>query len=196
MKIKPCLPAIALGASLSVGVSAASMSAAQAEDLLARRGYSNVSMLEMSGGVWLATAVNSDGRLVDVRVDPADSDVTSSLKSGTRTTVTTTTTTTPPPVKVVERVVEKPVVVERIIGQPVVSSPIVIEERILVPAGGKISKEVVRAVLADSGYHDIHDIDWLDNRGVWKAEARDASGDDREVHVDPIDARIVHVEND
>ena len=197
MKIKSSLLTIALGVALTASVSAASLTASQAEDLLARRGYSNVSMLEFQGGVWMATATNAEGRLVDVRVNPVDQGITSTVKSGTRTTVTTTTTTTAPaPVKVVERVVEKPVVVERIVEQPVVRSPVVIQERVLVPVGGKISKDVVRAVLADSGYHDIHDIDWLDNRGVWKAEARDASGDDREVHVDPIDARIVHVEND
>jgi hypothetical protein len=97
---------------------------------------------------------------------------------------------------VVEKVVEQPVVVERVIEQPVVKVPVVVQEKILVPVGGKITKEDVHAVLAGAGYHDIHDIDWLDHRGVWKAEARDPTGEDREVHVDPIDARIVHVEDD
>lgn len=97
---------------------------------------------------------------------------------------------------VVEKVVEEPVVVQRVIEQPVVKVPVVVQEKILVPVGGKITKEDVHAVLAGAGYHDIHDIDWLSHQGVWKAEARDPTGDDREIHVDPIDARIVHVEED
>ena len=68
---------------------------------------------------------------------------------------------------VVEKVVEQPVVVERVIEQPVVRVPVVVQEKILVPVGGKISKQDVHAVLAGAGYHDIHDIDWLDHRGVW-----------------------------
>ena len=92
----------------------------------------------------------------------------------------------------VEKVGEDIVIVE----QPVVKVPVVVREQILVPVGGKISKDHVRLVLEGAGYTDIHDIDWLSNRGVWKAEARDATGDDREIHVDPIDARIVHVEED
>ena len=115
---------------------------------------------------------------------------------------TTTTTTEAPVVErivekpvVVEKVVEQPVVVERVVEQPVVKVPIMVEERVLVPVGGKIGKDDVRAVLSANGYHDIHDIDWLEHRGVWKAEAR-LQGEDFEVHVDPIDAGIVHVEDD
>jgi hypothetical protein len=97
----------------------------------------------------------------------------------------------PAPV-VVKEVGEDVVVIE----QPVTKVPIIVKEKILVPVGGKISKDDVRLVLEGAGYHDIHEIDWIDHRGVWKAEARDATGDDREIHVDPIDARIVHVEDD
>ena len=106
---------------------------------------------------------------------------------------TETTTTTP----VVKEVVEQPVVVEtRVIEQPVVRVPVVVKEQVLVPLGGKIDKSTVEAVLLGAGYHDVHDIDWLSHRGVWKAEARDPQGDDREIHVDPYDASIVHVEED
>jgi hypothetical protein len=97
----------------------------------------------------------------------------------------------PTPV-VVKEVGQETIVIE----QPVTKVPILVREQILVPVGGKISKNDVRLVLEGAGYTDIHDIDWLDHRGVWKAEARDATGDDREIHVDPIDARIVHVEDD
>ncbi len=205
MNIKQCLLAAALGAVLSGSVAAASLSAAQAEDLLMRRGFSDISMLQYDNGYWLATAVDENGVLVDVRIDPVDERVTAKRNTRTRTVTTTTTTTTPAPQPVriveerpvvVEKVVERPVVVERIIEQPVVRTPVVVQERVLVPTGGKISKDVVQAVLASSGYHNIHDIDWLSNRGVWKAEARDQYGDDREIHVDPYDGRILHVEND
>ena len=97
----------------------------------------------------------------------------------------------PTPV-VVKKVGEDAIVIE----QPVTKVPIIVKEQILVPVGGKISKTDVQLVLEGAGYTNVHDIDWLDHRGVWKAEARDATGDDREIHVDPIDARIVHVEDD
>ena len=97
------------------------------------------------------------------------------------------------PTPVVVKEVGKDVVV---IEQPVTKVPIIVKERILVPAGGKISKTDVQLVLEGAGYTNVHDIDWLDHRGVWKAEARDPTGEDREIHVDPIDARIVHVEDD
>jgi len=116
---------------------------------------------------------------------------------------TTTTTTDVPVVErvvekpvVVEKVVEQPVVVERVVEQPVVRVPVVVQEKVLVPVGGKISKADVEAVLHGNGYTDVHDIDWLSHRGVWKAEARYQGGDDVEIHVDPIDASIVHVEDD
>ena len=103
---------------------------------------------------------------------------------------------------IVQKGAAEPVVVKKVgedvivIEQPVVKVPVVVREQILVPVGEKISKDHVRLVLEGAGYTDIHDIDWLSNRGVWKAEARDSMGDDREIHVDPIDARIVHVEED
>ena len=201
MNIKQCLLAAALGVALSGSVTAASMTAAEAEDLLLRRGFSNIAMMEYENGLWLATGTSPSGEIVDIRVDPVDQKVTSARSTRTVTT-TTTTTRTPAPVVVeevpvvVEKVVETPVVVEKIVEVPVTRRPIVVEERVLVPAGGKISKDDVRAVLAGSGYHNIHDIDWLSHRGVWKAEARDPYGDDREIHLDPLDGTIVHVEED
>ena len=196
MRIKQCLLAAALATIFSGGVFAGSMNADEAEDLLMSRGYTEVSDLEYAGGLWTGTARNERGEIVDITVDPLDS------KISTRRTTTTTTVTTspaPPPRTIVKEVpvfVEQPVVVERVVEQPVVRRPIVVQERVLVPMGGRISKETVREVLVASGYHDIHDIDWLGNRGVWKAEARDPGGDDREIHLDPYDGSIVHVEDD
>jgi hypothetical protein len=198
MKIRQTLLATALGVVLAGSVSAAPMSASQAHDLLTAKGYTDVEMLQLENDVWLATAFDANGQPVDVRINTRDSRI-----SSTRTVTTTTTTTVPAPktiVKevpvVVEKVVERPVVVERVVEQPVVRTPVIVQERILVPIGGKITKDDVRLVLEGAGYYNIHDIDYLSARGVWKAEARDSSGDDREIHVNPIDARIVHVEDD
>lgn len=197
MNINKTLLAAALGLSLAGVALAAPMSEMEAQALLERRGFDDVSVLVYENGVWAGTAIDENGERVNVRVNPSDEKVM---------TTRTTTTITPAPTRVVteivekpvvvDRVVERPVVVERVIEQPVVRSPIVVQERVLVPLGGKIDKSVVHAVLIGAGYHDIHDIDWLSHRGVWKAEARDPTGDDREIHVDPYDARIVHVEED
>ena len=62
-----------------------------------------------------------------------------------------------------------------------------------VPADPVDAAEVT-ALLADAGFHDIHDVS-LDD-GVWKAEADDITGDDLEIHVDANTGRIVHVEDD
>lgn len=52
----------------------------------------------------------------------------------------------------------------------------------------------VKAKLAAAGYSRIHDVDFDD--GVWKAEADRPDGNDVEIHLDPRDGRILHVEND
>jgi len=189
MNIKHTLSATVFGLLLGGSVSAAQLSGPEAEDLLVDNGFTDISVLDYRGGAWVGTARNRDGELVDVRID-ANKKVT----WGNKTTTTTTTTTRTAPVRVARA--DPPVVVEEVIEPPVVRRPIVVEERVLVPAGGRISKNDVRLVLAANGYHDIHDIDWLSRRGVWKAEARDASGDDREIHLDPYDGTIVHEEDD
>jgi hypothetical protein len=206
MKIKQSLIAATLGVVLGGSVHAASMTVDEAEALLERRGFSNISELDYANGYWLGRATNEMGEVVDVTVDPLEQKITTT-GDGQRTTTTVTTKTTtravPAPATVVkevpvivEREVERPVVVERVVERPIVRQPIVVQEKILVPLGERIDKEDVVAVLHGAGYHDVHDIDWLSNRGVWKAEARDPRGDDREIHVDPYDGSIVHVEND
>jgi hypothetical protein len=216
MKIRQTLIAAALGAVLSGGVFAGSMTASEATDLLARRGYDNISVLEYENGYWIGNATNPVGEVVAVSVDPVEQKITTSSNGRVSTTTVTTKTTTravPAPQTVVvekevpvvvekevpvvvERTVDRPVVVERVIERPVVRQPILVREQVIVPLGERIDKTDVAAVLHGAGYHNVHDIDWLSNRGVWKAEARDPSGDDREIHVDPYDGRIVHVEDD
>ncbi len=184
MKIRQSLMAIALGLVLGGGVSAATMSAMDAEDVLASTGYTNISVLEFHDGMWLGTATNAEGAVVDVSVNPLDRVITR------RTTVVTRTDS--PPV----HFVEAPVAVDEVIVIPQARAPIMVEKRVLVPVGGRLNRNDVALVLAANGYHDVHDIEWLSSRNRWKAEARDASGDDREIHVDPIDGRILHEEND
>lgn len=190
MKIRSTLIAAALGAALCGGAVAAPLSSVEATDLLLSRGYTGVSVLELEDGRWVGTAIDRDGRDVVVRVDASDHEVTTVLPgTQTRTTVTTTTSERPgstPQTMIVEKTVE----------QPVVREEIVVQQKVLVPVGEKIDKDDVIAVLHGAGYHDVHDIDWLSHRGVWKAEARDPSGDDREIHVSPYDGAIVHVEDD
>jgi len=59
-----------------------------------------------------------------------------------------------------------------------------------------VTEASVAAIVGNAGFHDIHDIDFLEREGVWKAEAEDVSGQDFEVHVDATSGRIVHVEDD
>ena len=54
----------------------------------------------------------------------------------------------------------------------------------------------VATIVREAGFHNIHDIAYLDERGVWKAEADDITGSDFELHVDPNTGLIVHVEDD
>lgn len=200
MKLRTTLIATALSVAVSGSVWAASLTATEAADLLERRGFVDISLLELNDGQWVGTAVDDRGQLVAVSVNAADSEITSTLRgSQSLTTVTTTTSERPsstPKTVVVEKTVEAPVVVERVIEPPVVRQEIVVQQKVLVPLGEKIDKADVAAVLHGAGYHGVHDIDWLSTRGVWKAEARDPAGDDREVHVSPYDGAIVHVEND
>jgi hypothetical protein len=200
MKIRTRLIAAALGVALGGSVSAASLTAAEATVLLQTRGFADVSVLEFADGNWVGSATDESGQRVVVSIDASDQEITSTMAgSSSTTTVTTTTSERPastPQTVIVEKTVEQPVVVERVIEPPVVRREILVQEKVLVPLGDKIDKTDVAAVLHGAGYHDVHDIDWLSNRGVWKAEARDPSGDDREVHVSPYDGAIVHVEND
>jgi len=57
-----------------------------------------------------------------------------------------------------------------------------------------LSEEDVKAKLTAEGYSKVHDVDFDD--GVWKAEAERADGNDVEIHLDPRDGRVIHVEND
>lgn len=57
-----------------------------------------------------------------------------------------------------------------------------------------IDAMTVNTVLAEAGFHNVHDVDL--EGGIWKAEADDITGEDFEVHVDASTGLIVHVEDD
>ena len=57
-----------------------------------------------------------------------------------------------------------------------------------------LSEDDVKAKLTAEGYSKVHDVDFDD--GMWKAEAERADGNDVEIHLDPKDGKVLHVEND
>jgi len=189
MNAKHSLLAVALALALGGAAAAEPLSANEAQALLERNGFSDVSRLEYRDGMWVGTAINRDGDLADVRINPGSREVTWSSEK-THTTVTTTTTTREP----VEIVRTEPVVVEE--TAPVVRRPIVVAQRVLVPVGGRLNRNDIREVLAAAGYHNVHDIEWHGRSGVWTARGRDPSDADMELHVDPSDGEIVRVADD
>ena len=64
------------------------------------------------------------------------------------------------------------------------------------PAPAPVTEATVSTIVMNAGFHNVHDIDFLDGKGVWKAEADDITGEDYELHVDATSGRIVHVEDD
>ena len=64
------------------------------------------------------------------------------------------------------------------------------------PASTPVTEAVAAKAVRDAGFHNVHDIDYLDGKGVWKVEADDVTGEDYELHVDPTNGQIVHIEDD
>ena len=67
---------------------------------------------------------------------------------------------------------------------------------VVIDADNALTESSVATIVMDAGFHNVHDIDYLDGKGVWKAEADDITGEDYELHVSPTSGRIVHVEDD
>lgn len=64
------------------------------------------------------------------------------------------------------------------------------------PLPEPLTRVSVATVVMNAGFHNVHDIDFLDSRGVWKAEADDITGEDYELHINPETGMIVHIEDD
>lgn len=58
----------------------------------------------------------------------------------------------------------------------------------------KLGKADIEARLAAAGYSNVHDVEFDD--GLWKAEARDASGRDVELRMEPEEGRIIGEKRD
>jgi rhodanese-related sulfurtransferase len=164
--------------------------------LLADQGYSDVGDLDLRGGVWLGEGRDAEGRPVTIKVDPGTARVFSTSRK-------VTVVRTPAPVHThevvrevevpVEREVIREVPVERTVVREVPVEREIVREVAVVPAT-PLTAQGARQVLVDAGFHDVHDLEM--RNGKWKAEARDATGDDREVHIDAMTGAIVHVEED
>jgi len=183
-----------LSIALALGLSTAGFASAEAlrsesevRAVLQGEGFVDVANVELSNGLWLAQGLDASGNPVTLRIDPQTAKVVSEVRQvsaplpvgGSRVTTTTTTTTrrpaTPPPTKVITEIREVPVPVT-------------------VSRATPMTADEARSTLVSEGYHDIHDLSY--NNGKWKAEARDSTGDDREVHIDGFTGEIVHVEDD
>lgn len=192
-----------LSIALALGLTTAGIASAEAlrsesevRAVLRDEGFVDVANVELNNGLWLAEGLDGAGNPVTLRIDPVTAKVVSEVRTihepapgVARVTTTTTTTTTrrpvsPPPAKVITEVREVPVPVAVAPAAPAVA---------VVPAT-PLTADQARAALMAEGYHDIHDMSF--RNGKWKAEARDATGDDREVHIDGFSGEIVHVEDD
>lgn len=60
----------------------------------------------------------------------------------------------------------------------------------------EVTPEFVTTTVMNAGFTNVHDIDFLEDKGVWKAEADDSRGEDYELHVDATTGKIVHIEDD
>lgn len=58
----------------------------------------------------------------------------------------------------------------------------------------KLGEADIEARLAAAGYSNVHDVEFDD--GLWKAEARDASGRDVELRMEPDEGRIIGEKRD
>lgn len=192
MKRHICLSiAAALGLAVAGAVGASEVrTESSVRALLSEQGYTEVGDLDLRGGMWLGEARDTQGRPVTIKVDPGTARIYSTSRQ-------VTVVRTPAPVREVVREVEVPVevpVVKEVVRE--VEVPVereVVREVAVVPTT-PLTAEGARRVLHDAGFHDVHDMSLRNGR--WKAEARDASGDDKEIHLDAMTGAIVHVEED
>ena len=58
----------------------------------------------------------------------------------------------------------------------------------------RLGQADIEAKLAAAGYGNVHDVEFDD--GLWKAEARDASGRDVELRIEPNEGRVIGEKRD
>ena len=201
--MKSFLTAVTLAPLLAFGVAGAQspMTEFEVRALLDSEGFPNVDDIdfELDSGLWEAEVVTADGDEIEVHVDPLTGRILFGDGSPyVSTLVPPRTVVVPAPRTVVvpaERTVERTVVIpaERTVVERTVVLPA--ERTVAVPVyRAPVNEAEVRDVLVDAGFHDIHDVEY--DGGRWRAEVRDATGEDFEVELDPVDGRIVHLEDD
>ena len=185
--MKSFIPALGLAPLLAFGVAGAQATLTEMDvrALLDSEGFSRVDDVdyEADRGLWEAEVVTLDGDEIEVHVDPLTGRIL--LGDGTpyvSTLAAPRTVAVPAPrtVEVVPRTVEVVPRTVEVVPVPTYRAP-------RDPAD-------VRAILVDAGFNSIHDVEFDDGR--WRAEVRDATGEDYEVELDPVDGRIVHLEDD
>jgi hypothetical protein len=162
--------ALVMGMALPASLLAAALVIKEPEvrAIVAERGYRDPIVIERDGDFWRVVSYDNDSAAeVTVFVDERGEVLGAADVARTRITETTTTTTTTTTEPAAEPAAEP-------VTQP----------------------SSVATIVRDAGFHNVHDIAYLDNRGVWKAEADDITGSDFELHVDPNTGMIVHVEDD
>jgi len=186
--MKSFIPALALAPLLAFGVAGAQspMTEFEVRALLDSEGFSRVDDIdyELDSGLWEAEVVTLDGHEIEVHVDP----LTGRILFGDGTPYVST---MPPPRTVV-------VPAPRTVIVPAQRTVVVPAHRtVTVPVPvylAPVNEAEVRDILVDAGFNSIHDVEFDDGR--WHAEVRDATGEDFEVELDPLDGRIVHLEDD
>lgn len=189
--MKSFIPALGLAPLLAVGIAGAQATLTETDvrALLDSEGFSRVDDVdyEADRGLWEAEVVTLDGDEIEVHVDPLTGRIL--LGDGTPyvSTLAPARTVAVPSPRVVE-VAPAPRTVEIVPPRRTV-------EIVSVPSyRAPRDPADVRAILVDAGFNSIHDIEFDDGR--WRAEVRDATGEDFEVELDPVDGRIVHLEDD
>lgn len=169
MTLKQLVVAVSLGLALAGSVVAETIVISEPEvrTIVVREGYGDPISVVREGDYWRARSIDSKKQgEVTVFVD-ADGKVLGAAEVARRRITTTTTTTT---------------------ATVTTATP--------KPAPAPVTEATVEAIVINAGFHNVHDIDMLDRKGVWKAEADDSSGEDYELHVDAMSGLIVHVEDD
>lgn len=169
MTLKQLVIAVSLGLTLAGSVAAETIVITEPEvrTIVVKEGYGDPISIVREGDYWRAKSTDATNKREITLFVTADGKVLGAAEvARSRITKTTTTTTT-------TVTPAKPV-----------------------PAPKPVTEAEVEAIVINAGFHNVHDIDMLNTKGVWKAEADDSAGADYELHVDAMSGSIVHIEDD
>lgn len=173
MNLKQLVVAVSLGLALAGSVAAETIVITEPEvrTIVVKEGYADPISVVREGDMWRVRSVRSSAPgEVTVFVDAEGKVLGAADLVRTRITKTTTTTTVTP------------------------ATPMPAPAP--APAPTPVTEASVEAIVINAGFHNVHDIDMLESKGVWKAEADDIAGEDYELHVDALSGAIVHIEDD